>query len=124
MLFLAQLALCTRLFIYSMLQPGTSRWIIQGVELMNGFAYSFTQVAGVHEAARLAPEGWSAVFQAAYACAHVQIPAIFISAIGGFVLHHYNGPTLLRSVVVFPAVSAVVLLMVLIKEFFMKGKKV
>lgn len=116
MLLIAQLALITRLTIYSRMQPGTSRWIIQGVELLNGFAYSFTQVAGVHEAARLAPEGWGAAFQGAYACAHVQIPAIFVAAVGGLILHHYDGRTLLNLAVIFPLISAAVLTISLVYE--------
>lgn len=116
MLLIAQLALTIRLIIYSRMQPGTSRWIIQGVELLNGFAYSFTQVAGVQEAARLAPEGWGAAFQGAYACAHVQIPAIFVTAFGGFILHHYGGRALLKTALAFPLISATVLTISIIYE--------
>ena len=118
MFLVGQLALITRLAFYSMVQPGTPTLLIQSMELLNGFAYSCTHVAGVEEASRLAPEGLTATFQGAYACAHVQIPAIFISAIGGYIFKHYGGQMLLKCVLVIPVASAFVLVFKMLFDKF------
>lgn len=64
-------------------------------EAMNGISFSFTHTAGVQEASACAPAGWQATFQAAYTCMYVQLPAIFVSALGGIVIRTAGGRALM-----------------------------
>jgi predicted MFS family arabinose efflux permease len=85
-------AMTIRLGAYSYV---SSRYAVIAVELLNGISFSFTHMGGVREAARCAPEGWEATFQALYTATYVQIPAVFGSFIGGYLYEKYTGAALL-----------------------------
>ena len=97
MLLVGMIALTVRLGAYSIMEPGKAcAWRVFLIELLNGVSFSFTHLAGVKEAALCAPPGWEATFQAIYTAAHVQLPAIFISFLGGYVWKWWGGRVLLQ----------------------------
>jgi Na+/melibiose symporter-like transporter len=119
MLLVGQCALLTRLSIYAFLSPGSIA--VPFIELLNGMAYSCTHVAAVKEAGACAPLGWEAAFQAAYGCAHVQFPAVFISLLGGYLYRIYGGRLLLTGALITPLISVITLAVILTRDHHSKG---
>lgn len=121
MLIIGLTALLLRLFFYSMLpqahetsdeQKSRLSLIIILFEIFNGMSFSFTHSAGVQEAANCAPTGWQATFQATYGCVYVQIPAILVSLVGGYMIGKDGGLFFFRTTLYFTFAALVLIVSV------------
>lgn len=104
-LHLALGAFCCRLAVYSTMHLMPTLWMVPPFETLHGITFGIAWAAGVNFCQAKAPEGLKSTIQSLFGATYYGLGRGVGGLVGGLMLHHFGGPILFRSVLIWTAGS-------------------